>query len=123
MHEHTAYYKTDGKFFGYRRSTEPLSEDHFDAKTLYIVEGIYSETTKYDDGKIVEDTDFINEITLDEIRVERNELLAQSDWTQSPDSPLSDSKKTEWATYRQNLRDLPGTISDPSNVSFPAKPA
>ena len=24
-----------------------------------------------------------------------------------PDSPLSDSKKAEWATYRQQLRDLP----------------
>ena len=24
-----------------------------------------------------------------------------------PDSPLTDSKKTEWATYRQQLRDIP----------------
>jgi len=55
-------------------------------------------------------------------RNRRNGMLTDSDWTQSQDSPLTDSKKTEWATYRQNLRDLPGTVSDPSNVSFPPKP-
>ena len=56
------------------------------------------------------------------LRYERDILLSQSDWTQALDSPLSDSKKTEWATYRQNLRDLPRTVSDPSNASFPDKP-
>jgi hypothetical protein len=56
------------------------------------------------------------------LRNRRNGYLTDSDWTQALDSPLSDSKKTEWATYRQNLRDLPGTVSDPSNVSFPDKP-
>jgi len=57
----------------------------------------------------------------DAIRYERNNLLLQSDWTQVLDSPLSDSKKAEWATYRQNLRDLPAD-SDPSNISYPNKP-
>ena len=37
----------------------------------------------------------------------RDILLIESDWTQMSDSPLSDSKKQEWATYRQALRDLP----------------
>ena len=41
-------------------------------------------------------------------RQKRNRLLEGSDWTQMPDSPLSDTKKAEWATYRQQLRDLPG---------------
>ena len=52
----------------------------------------------------------------------RNILLSDSDWTQSNDSPLSDSKKAEWATYRQSLRDLPATESDPENATFPTKP-
>lgn len=55
-------------------------------------------------------------------RGERDALLMATDWTQAPDSPLSDTKKNDWATYRQNLRDLPGTVSDPSNASFPTKP-
>jgi hypothetical protein len=33
-----------------------------------------------------------------------------------PDSPLSDAKKTEWATYRQQLRDLPSGL-DLSSVT------
>lgn len=60
------------------------------------------------------------------VRMERNILLSQSDWTQMPDSPLSDEKKTEWATYRQELRDLlaSGTlITDfPMPDCFPTQP-
>lgn len=42
------------------------------------------------------------------LREKRDGLLKASDWTQMPDSPLSDTKKAEWAAYRQELRDLPG---------------
>ena len=36
----------------------------------------------------------------------KNQLLADSDWTQMNDSPLTDEVKTSWATYRTALRDL-----------------
>ena len=39
---------------------------------------------------------------LEIFRDYRNMLLLQSDWTVMPDSPLSDSKKAEWKTYRIN---------------------
>ena len=56
-------------------------------------------------GRISEE---INDATrISDMRDQRNSLLAQSDWTQIADSPLSDSKKQEWATYRQALRDFP----------------
>ena len=42
-----------------------------------------------------------------EMRRVRDSMLVDSDWTQASDSPLSDDKKTEWATYRQALRNLP----------------
>ena len=42
-------------------------------------------------------------------RRRRSLRLEDSDWTQGNDSPLSNSKKTEWATYRQTLRDLPSS--------------
>ena len=35
------------------------------------------------------------------LRLERTRRLAKCDWTQSSDSPLSEEKKKEWATYRQ----------------------
>ena len=57
------------------------------------------------------------------LRHMRDILLRESDWTQFTDSPLSDSKKTERKTYRQNLRDLPATESDPENATFPTKPS
>ena len=57
------------------------------------------------------------------LRHYRDTLLRESDWTQFTDSPLTDSKKNEWKTYRQNLRDLPATESDPENATFPTKPS
>ena len=57
------------------------------------------------------------------LRHYRDTLLRESDWTQFTDSPLTDSKKTEWKTYRQVLRDLPATESDPENATFPTKPS
>ena len=53
-------------------------------------------------------------------RAERNALLAESDSMVVPDRGLSESKLTEWKTYRQKLRDL--DLSDPSKVTFPTKP-
>lgn len=55
---------------------------------------------------------------LVEVRIERDSLLAQSDWTQMPDSPLSDSDKGKWATYRTKLRELPAQ----SKIVFPDAP-
>jgi len=54
-------------------------------------------------------------------REQRNQLLADSDWTQMNDSPLSNEDKTAWATYRQTLRDITADESWP-NVTFPATP-
>ena len=55
------------------------------------------------------------------VRAERDRLLTASDYSQLDDTPDSD-KKSAWATYRQKLRDLPSTIEDPSNPTWPSKP-
>ena len=60
------------------------------------------------------------------VRALRDNLLSQSDWTQLSDSPLTDSKKTEWATYRQTLRDIPSSqssVTDKSNITWPTEPS
>ena len=62
---------------------------------------------------------------MDYLRVRRNHELTACDWTQGTDSPLSSSKKTEWATYRQQLRDLPSSqqaIDNIADVIFPNIP-
>ena len=54
------------------------------------------------------------------VRQIRNKKLADSDWTQLPDSTVSN---TDWATYRQNLRDVPAQSSFPRNVTWPTEPS
>ena len=57
-------------------------------------------------------------------RTTRNKLLADSDWTQMNDSPLSNEDKTAWATYRQELRDLSDLDAWPNldDADWPVKP-
>jgi hypothetical protein len=57
------------------------------------------------------------------IRFNRNKLLADSNWTQLPDSPLSTSVKAQWATYRQTLRDLTDNVDSNGQVTFPTEPS
>jgi len=54
------------------------------------------------------------------IKEERKILLIESDWTQMPDSPLTEEQKAEWATYRQALRDM--TLEDMDNRNYPTPP-
>jgi len=61
-------------------------------------------------------------VALNDLRLVRDAKLAQSDWTQGADSPLTDSKKTEWATYRQSLRDITDSATSLDDVSWPEKP-
>ena len=54
-----------------------------------------------------DDAEAARDLDLSYIRHERGMKLSGCDWTQANDSPLSTSKKTAWATYRQELRDFP----------------
>ena len=36
----------------------------------------------------------------------RNQLLTDSDWTQLPDTRLTDTERTAWADYREQLRSV-----------------
>ena len=66
---------------------------------------------------------------MNRLRIHRNILMSNCDWTQGADSPLSDEKKAEWVTYRQALRDLPSTASPTldgpfiGNVVWPTEPS
>ena len=54
------------------------------------------------------------------IRLYRDDLLKASDWRMVEDSPFD---KTAWAEYRQQLRDLPTSVSDPAQIIFPKPPS
>ena len=57
-------------------------------------------------------------------RITRNKLLDDTDWTQMNDSPLSNEDKTAWATYRNELRNLPDDDAWPnlSDEDWPVQP-
>ena len=66
------------------------------------------------------------------LRKERNRRLTETDWTRMDDNGLSTSKKTEWKTYRQSLRNLPSSATpkldlldnlDLTSVTWPTKPS
>lgn len=56
------------------------------------------------------------------LRRDRNEMLMRSDWTQLPNSGLSEAKIAEWETYRQALRDLPETMTEDLEYTLPEVP-
>lgn len=53
------------------------------------------------------------------IRMERNDILSGSDWTQVADAPVD---QAAWAEYRQALRDIPQQAGFPHDVAWPVKP-
>ena len=63
-----------------------------------------------------------NEVKWAAIRAKRNIILSDCDWTQLSDSPLLEQAKSNWATYRQSLRDIPANFQDPSSVIWPVEP-
>ena len=73
-------------------------------------------------------TELINAEPMRLLRVERNRLLAETDWLGNSDVTMS----TAWKTYRKNLRDLPASAKpkisadgslDMSSVTWPTKPS
>ena len=56
---------------------------------------------------------------LEQIRYQRDALLKSCDWTQVTDAACD---KTAWAEYRQALRDLPASDTDPKKIVFPTRP-
>jgi hypothetical protein len=85
----------------------------------------------YDDGEFVslvqvesltaEEIQAAKDSAMANIRATRNQLLNSCDWTQAVDCTIA--KKTEWATYRQALRDLPSGIAEPRNfTAYPNNP-
>ena len=84
---------------------------------------------KREDGVWTDDVEF-RELNQQErldlfVRRHRDFLLAKSDWTQMPDSPLSAEEKAKWAAYRQELRDMTNKYPDPKVddlIEYPRDP-
>jgi hypothetical protein len=53
------------------------------------------------------------------VRADRTKRLADSDWTQLSDAPITG---TAWATYRQALRDITDQAGFPWDITWPDAP-
>ena len=95
----------------------------------------YSGLTWLDSGSAPTESEIDAEVTrlnnaepMRLLRVERDRLLATTDWRASSDLTLADA----WKTYRQSLRDLPASASpsldsygylDMTSVTWPTEPS
>lgn len=123
MYHYSHYNLETGRFTGkginsdqanvIAREGEGLLEGHYD----HDLQMVY-------DGAVVD----IPAATLEQeqiakawsdLTIKRNRLLQSSDWTQVPDAPVDHAA---WATYRQQLRDLPANTTDPRNPVWPTPP-
>lgn len=60
----------------------------------------------------------VPQLLWQQLRRERNKRIQETDYLALSDVTLSD----EMRTYRQALRDLPASTSDPANPTWPTKP-
>ena len=85
------------------------------------------ETARLEEEKECNDGAF--DRALEELRIKRNELLAESDWTQMmdiTDTRMDNLTKGKWQTYRENLRDITDgltTEAEVKSVTWPTKPS
>jgi hypothetical protein len=56
------------------------------------------------------------------VRSSRDRLLYGCDFTQISGAPLDAATITEWATYRETLRNIPQDQSDPYAIVWPTPP-
>ncbi len=58
-----------------------------------------------------------------ELRTERDRLLSETDYTQLTDAPMDSDLAGSYATYRQELRDLPDNTGDATQPTWPTEPS
>ena len=120
---YSIYYLSTGRFKG--QGCNSSKENVMAGEGEGLVEGYYDHATKMVvDGAVVDiPADVIEQEQIAKAWVEllnaRNSLLQSTDWTQVPDAPVD---QQAWATYRQELRDLPDNTEDPRNPVWPTKP-
>jgi hypothetical protein len=96
----------------------PLKREPF---TTYVTEWVKGGDLIYRETEVsaVVDEAARDAAEADAVRMKRDKLLDDSDWTQLADAPLSDGEKAVWATTRQAWRDVPQQVGFPWVVEWP----
>ena len=86
--------------------------------TPTLIDGVYYKSWTQTNATTAE-ISYRVENQWETIRIQRNELLAECDWTQLSDIPTE--TKSIWSEYRQSLRDITSQ-TNPFNITWPVKP-
>jgi hypothetical protein len=81
---------------------------------------IYARAIAGEFGEIADYTPPSRDQVASMVRYDRNQKLADTDWTQLPDVPSS--IKSLWSPYRQSLRDISSQASFPYDIEWPTPP-
>lgn len=108
--------------FSQRNGIEKVGDNWF---TKYVAGPIFEDFTD-DEGNLhtASEQEIAYKAQKDQeqalgVRQERNRLLAECDWTQLADAPVSSQA---WADYRQALRSVPEQTGFPWTIEWPEKP-
>ena len=93
-----------------------MAEPRYKVVNGDVIELTAEEITELEERRALADLDF------NMVRAQRNGMLAGCEWTQIADASLGAHTAEEWATYRQELRDLPSAHSKVSEVVWPDDP-
>jgi hypothetical protein len=99
----------------------PIPVDHtknITEGTPTLIDGVYYKSWVQTDATS-EEISYRIENQWETVRIQRNELLTQCDWTQLSDIP-SETKEA-WTIYRQALRNITSQ-SNPFSIEWPSKP-
>jgi hypothetical protein len=86
-----------------------------------VVNGVYSDLTEAEEAALVAQAEAAD-LDMNNVRAQRNGMLASSDWTQLGDASLGDHTAEEWRTYRTSLKAIPQTYNRVSTVVWPEDP-
>ncbi len=86
-----------------------------------VVNGVYIDLSEEEIAQRTADIE-AHDLDMNNVRAQRNGMLASSDWTQIGDASLGDHTAEEWRTYRTSLKAIPQTYSRVSEVVWPEDP-
>ena len=86
--------------------------------TPTLIDGVYYKSWNQTNATS-EEISYRIENQWEEVRVLRNQLLSECDWTQLADIPTE--TKELWTSYRAQLRDITSQ-SNPFSINWPVKP-
>ena len=103
----------------------PYAYGGYIIKEVGKTEEIYPIASGFEGKFFVRDQDEFDrqrKLQWDVVRVQRNQLLTESDWVDLPNTTLSEEKAAAWLEYRQALRDMINEDTNPFAVTWPEKP-